>query len=423
MTTWNPTYCDEEGWTTHVYHLPSGNKLRVAAKDVRRERTGVHAVVDISVNWKSLARSNFNIERDEERLRLANSAHKHIDESHELDRVAFPQNTLKHATDLFCNDLWEHHVGAQVGGMLQGDPEIQAGRSLLSSFILQEAGTLLFGQPGTGKSYTALAAAGSIMHGVEKIWPVHAMWRPLYINVERSAASMASRLARVNRALGLDPRTPLPFLNARGKSLADLYEAAQKTIAQEECQLVFYDSISRAGFGSLTGDDVANKIMDMLNSLSPTWVALAHSPRADDSHAFGSQMFDAAADLTVQLRSQTSHDGLSTGVGIQVIKANDIRKPPMSVHALEWDADGLCGIRSGQNGEFAELIAGERRSKEDQVRDYLLEIGGATAGQVAEHFGWARNHTSTMLNASGWAQKERRGRETVFRVKSEGVPS
>lgn len=415
--TFDPRYEREDDWIVQSYRLETGNVLRFAAKDARRDRTGIHAQVNISLNWVSMAYSTFNIERDEDRVRLANSAYSHMDDQ-ELDKREFPKNVFKHALDVFCLGLWDEVVGSLEGGMMAGDIDTPPARPLVGGYVLMEAGTILFAPPGMGKSYTAMAWAVSSAWGIDRIWPLADAWMPLYINVERSESSMRGRLARVNRALGLDPATPIPFLNARGKTLADIYEAAQRTIKKEGCRLVFYDSISRAGFGSMIQDDVANKSMDMLNALSPTWVALAHSPRQDESHAYGSQMFDAAADLTVQLRSQTSRDGQSTGIGLEVVKANDTDKP-RSVHVFEWGQDGLKNIRRGRSGEFAELEAGQRRSREEEAEAYLLQVGEATAQQVADELGWQRNHTSALLRAARWAEPRKAGKTVLYSVRSD----
>lgn len=416
--TFDPRYEREDDWIFQRYQLATGNEIRFAAMNVRRERNRVYARVSIYFNTIELAWWDFAIEDDQDRVRIANSAFGQMD-GKSLDVAEFPKTMFKHALDIFCSGLWDEYIGDLVGGMMEGDIDTPPARRLIGDFVLQDASTILFAPPGEGKSNTAMTMAVCGMWANTSLWEIHDAWVPLYINVERSAASMASRLARINRALGLEPKTPIPFLNARGKSLADIYEAARKTIKKEGCRWVIYDSISRAGFGSLIQDDVANKITDMLNNLIPTWVALAHSPRMDSTHAFGSQMFDAAVDLTVQLQSQTASDGLSTGVGLQVIKANDIRKGPMQVHVFEWAEDGLIGIRPAKSREFAELRANERRSREDDAKAFLLQVGSATAQDVADHFGWARNHTSAMLGNANWIVKQTKNGKVIFSVRSE----
>ncbi len=416
MTTWDPTYETDEGWTVHRYQLLTGNILRFQAQDIRREHTGVHAKVAISMNWVSLAWSNFNIERDEDRVRLANSAFGHLDPKAEsLDIAEFPKNLFKHALDLFCIGLWDESVGSLVGGQMCGDPSIAPARPLVGMYVLKDAGSILFAPPGAGKTYTAMGMAVSCAWGVDKVWRLSDSWLPLYVNVERSGVSMAARLAQVNAAFGLEAETSIPFLNARGKSLSDIYEATKRTLVKESCQWVIYDSMSRAGFGSMVGDDVANKIMDMLNALCPTWLALAHSPRADETHAFGSQMFDAAADLTVQLRAQTSSDRLSTGVSLEVIKANDIAKPPMSVHVLEWGEQGLENIRRGRADEFAELAEGERKTNEQRIAEYLDHAGAASGSKIAEDTGMNRSLVARILSTSrSFRLIRREGKDALY---------
>lgn len=399
---WDPDYQTEEGWTLHSYTLQSGNVLRFGAQDVRRERTGIHAKVKITMNWVSLASTNFNIERDEDRVRLSNSAYSHLDgKEHELDRTEFPKNHFKHALDIFCEGLWDYHVGTQMGEWMAGDPAITAARPLLGNYILDGAGTILYAPPGQGKSYTAIAWAVCLMYGKESIWKIHDTRVPLYINLERSAESMKGRLASVNRALGLDPESPLPFLNARGRSLSDIYEAAQRTIAQHGCGVGIYDSISRAGGGgSMVADDVANKIMDMMNALVPTWVAIGHSPRADETHVYGSQMFTAAADVEVQLKAQTSRDEACTGVGLQVTKANDIPTGGLGVHVLEWGPLGLTGIRKPRPGEFAEIEAAVRQSMEQEIEEFIKANGPQSATFIAKRLNKNRANVATMLTRS-----------------------
>lgn len=396
---WEPIFEHEDDWIMHRYNLATGNVLRFAARDIRKDQFGVHANVSITLNWVTLAWSKFNVEKDEERVRLTNSAYGHMDDK-SLDAAEFPKTHLKHALDLFTMGLWDETVSVNIGGMLEGNPDISPARRLVGDYILADAGTIMFAPPGEGKSYTSMCMASSLMWGIEKVWKLGERLTPLYINVERSKESMQARLARVNMALGLDARTPLPFLNARGRSLSDIYEAARRTIKKEGCKVVFYDSISRAGFGSLIADDVANKVMDMLNALSPTWVALAHSPRGDESHTYGSQMFDAAADLTIQLKSQTSTDQRTTGVGLEGHKANDIPVPKMAVHVFEWDDDGLVDVRCANKGEFAELEAGRRLSLEDAISNLLKTHGAMSGTAIADTLGRNRSYIATLLSTS-----------------------
>ncbi len=415
---YDPAYESEDGWLTHRYELPTGNVLRYTAKDVRREHSGIHAYIRISMNWVSLVSSNFNVEKDEERVRLANSGYSHLDnEAHMLDRVEFPKNAFKHALDLFCEGLWDETVGQDLGGWLAGDPMVQPAHRLLESYILQDAGTIIYAPPGKGKSYTAIAMAQSLQHGVDNVWKLTDARTPLYMNLERSARSMEARLALVNRSLGLPADEGMYFLNARGRSLSDVYAAAKRTIAMYGCDVVFFDSISRGGAGTMNADDVANKIMDMLNALCPTWVALGHSPRGDDTHIFGSQMFDGACDLAVQLTAQTAGSGAATGIKLKVSKANDIPEGFSSTHVLEWDETGLAGIRSSRNGEFAELDIKKKLGVEEACMQSVAATDDhlIVASIVAEAYGLNRSNVAQYLSQSDrWVVIKRGGNNMAY---------
>ncbi len=415
---WDPTYEEEQGWIVHNYDLATGNTLRFAARDVRKERTGVHANLAIYLNWVSLAWSNFNIERDEERVRLANSAYKHLDpKANALDLQEFPAQPFKHALDLFCIGLWDHVVSGDMGENMEGSEEVGPPKLLLGHYILDGGGTIMYAAPGRGKSYTAMAMAVSLQWGKDKVWDIGDARAALYINLERSRDSMRWRLARVNRALGLDPQTPLPFLNARGKSLSDVYEAAARTVEQHNCTVVILDSISRAGVGDLNENQPVNRAIDMLNRLAPTWLAIAHTPRADETHVYGSVHFEAGEDLGVGLIAQTSMDGLLTGVGLRVDKANDLPKNiPLGIHAMEWDERGLTNIRKATVREFPELAGQERQGLEEQAMEYLLMVGDATAAQIGKELGKDRTTVSRTLNSSARFNKTTKGKEVLFSV-------
>ena len=204
----------------------------------------------------------------------------------------------------------------------------------------------------------------------------------LFINLERSEESLQYRLGRVNRALGLPVERELLMINQRGHTLIDVYDGACDFIASHGTEVAFCDSLSRAG-GSLTEDDSANRTMDRLNALCRTWVLSAHTPRVDRSHMFGSQMFDAAVDVAVQLLAQTRDNKL--GVGLVVTKENDLGPQPLRQLAFEFGAGGITGLRPARFGEFPEVeAAGRRLSLEEELFHLLLDRGQMTASRAAQ---------------------------------------
>ena len=82
--------------------------------------------------------------------------------------------------------------------------------------------------------------------------------------------------------------------------------------------------------------------MDDLNGLGVAWVALAHTPRDDEGHVYGAQQFDAAADLTVRMYTETNNvAGPSLGIALRVIKTNDTGHPNPRLIVFEFNEYGL----------------------------------------------------------------------------------
>ena len=417
---YDPTYSREGQDLVQQYRFETGNVMRYSARDVRKESSGTHARLAIAFNHVTLAWSVFNVERDEDRVRLANSAYRAWGKDYHLDQEEMSNERLKKGLDLFCEGLWDEMVSSLKGGLMYGDPDIGPPGLLLGHYILSEGGTILFAPPGRGKSYTAMLMAVSLDAGVETIWPVPSgPRRCMYINLERGTRSMSWRLAAVNRALGLDARRPLPFLNARGRTLKDVLESASETAREHNAEVVFLDSISRTGYGDMTADRVVNGIMDDMNAHFPTWVALGHTPRQDETHTFGSQMFDAAADLAVQLATQSNDQ--STGIALEVVKANDVPKgkATRAVHVLEWGEFGLTGVRQARRNEFTELEAARRRGLRESVLEYLLHVGGASGTQIANELGLNRTNVADLLRLDqAFSVLRKEGQSVIYGVTS-----
>lgn len=320
------------------------------AENIRRERTGIHATLYILVNTAIAAWSNFNIEKAPDRVRFVGSAHKQFGTNLQS---AYPRENLQHEIDLFAQTIWPEFIKGYQAEAVEGDPTGEPIAMLAGPHIIKGGGTILFAPPGLGKSWTGLLITVAIDSGTNGIWAVEKPTKSIYINLERGAASIRRRLGQVNGALGLAPNRSLIVLNARGRSLSDIYESASRVIDEQGIEFGMLDSVSRTGFGDLNENKDVNRVMDALNKLVPTWGALAHTPRSDDSHVYGGIHFDAAADIMIRLASQ--RDETQLGIQLQCTKANDIRLPPPMTLAYTFDDYGLLDVRKAGLDEFAEL--------------------------------------------------------------------
>ena len=375
------------------------------AENIRQEKTGVHAKLTISQDFQPSSWTTCNIERSEERVRLANQV-KRNDE------------TIRQSLDLFCSRLWDYWIGSDAPEMMTGE-DTAPPSFLLYPYILQAGGTILFAPPGRGKSSVALLWAQSINTGVSKFWQV--MKVPvLYINLERSASSLKRRLASTNRVLGLATDYPLLTFNRRGHSLSALAPAIKRTIKQNNIKLLVLDSISRAGYGDLTENRPVNLIIDTLSGLCDSWVALGHTPRADESHIYGGVLFEAGADIMVQLTSESEANKL--GIQLEITKANDLPAILPQTWSLAFEEWSLSSIERAGEYEYTELATKRKPKMLSVVMDFILnqDEADANATEIANATGFNRQNVSELLNRSGRFVKTRKVKNAqYFGVKEE----
>lgn len=384
------------------------------AENIRRERTGLHGKATILHKFTPLSWSVFNLERNDDRNKLAKNAFARL--KPEVKKT-YTEADLKRDFDLFCGDLWSFYLTHYAPELVYGEETPLPLTFYLRPYIMRGGGTIMFAPPGRGKSNTGLLWAQSINSGINKFWPVKQA-NVLLVNLERSRETVQRRLSAVNKILGLPAITPLRILNARGKSLNEVWDSCRKAIRQYDIELVILDSISRSGFGDLKENRPVNAIIDALSGLADTWVALAHTPRMDESHIYGGVMFEAGADIVIKVSSAISTNG-TLGVGYEVTKANDLAHGGLSTWAMEFD-DGLVNFRQARPYEFPEIEGQIKKPMIQAIIDYMLEQddGDATASEISETLGYQRSNVASLLRNSGrFVQTRKDGKKVFYGVK------
>ena len=388
-----------------------GHNIIFQAAKLSEQRTGVHARISLSYDYIDLGWSYFNIERNEDRTRLAFAAHKLLSE--DISK-SYSKDDLRHDLDGFCLGLWSFHLSSWTSELMVGDIEPQPLKFILKPYILEGGGTILFAAPGRGKSWTGLIWAVAVDAGISTFWTTE-QTETLFINLERSRQSVRRRLSRVNLALGLPANRPLRILNARGKSLSNIIASVRSDVQQYDIGLIVLDSISRVGLGDLNENQPVNSIIDALNNTCPTWLALGHTPRKDETHIFGGIHFEAGADIVVQLSSQIAADS-TLGIGYEITKQNDLPQFPQAIFALEFNDTGLAKIRKANVAEFPDITSKTKQTMREAISDYILnqDSADATATELGNELGFNRVNISAFLSKSGFFVKTRKVKQNQY---------
>lgn len=345
-----PAFADYENGLE--YTITKGETdIRFIFEDFARTPFGPRVQVTVGIDKQILERDHINPEKREERVRLANAAYSKIEG---LPPELLVKDELSHHLMLACTQLehaWYTRMLARLGAGA-GRPQF-----LLPQIVIENAGTILFGAPGAGKSWMGLAIAAAVEHGpIENTFPPGGrQGKVLFVNLERSAGSLQDRWRLVKRSLGLAATAELRMLHGRGVPLAYIKSAVQEEIRTQGIDLVIVDSLSRIGAaGTMNDDGVANGSMDILNGFGCAWLALGHTPKSETGHVFGSQMFEAAADLCIRLDAQRHYsrqDALV--VRLTTTKANDTPLGPPLYFTYNFDAEGLSSFYSSDQSQWA----------------------------------------------------------------------
>jgi hypothetical protein len=393
----------------------------ITVRDVRKpttgaQATGTHALIAITAGEKVLGHDTFNLARSEDRTRLANRAHSGLGT---ITANIYSKDDLRHDLDLITLWLMRHYEQDRFGPekIPKGTQRTQ-NVFKLHPYILSQAGTILFGKPGAGKSYICQAMAICMSAGINGLWSIQKQIPTYYVNLERPKLTMINRDLSLCEALNLDGSSEVDYLHARGKGLPTINASISKWTRANPDGVVILDSISRSGLGDLNTNDAGNNFINTMNSLECSWIGIGHSPRGDDTHVYGSMMFEAGQDIGIQALSERK--GNTNGVALKVTKANDMRFPPVSYLALEFTDDDdddsrLISIREARKSEFPELSISGPVSRTQQALNFLHDQpdGTASVKEIAEGIDMAVPNCSVMLKEGDSFQslpKEGRGR-------------
>jgi hypothetical protein len=391
----------------------NGHTVKLEASHFRLESNlEDKATISIYFDTVLMDQDQIRLNKRTERNGLVNSAYK------QLPTLTPGWTDIQARSDVmnFCNVLLEKAIEGSKSVLLKGTPaESRRPAWILENYVMKEAGSTFFAPPGVGKSYLGMTLATLIQHAdsIHKndIWQPEKQANVLYINLERNEKEMQDRLAAINESLGLPfDKTGVRFINQRGLTLARLKYTIKQEIHDWGIEVIVLDSLSRTG-ASLIDDTAVNEIFQLLNSYKVSYILLAHSPRADASHPFGSQMSSAAVDAEYKMTSYQDQNVL--WIEVHNTKANGFRKGTKEYLKFNFGTagfpteitnvlvDGLtvdAAAAFGLSGEEVKKEVG--RELRDSEINFIKQQGHVTVKQFGEHFNHKGGYSNTLLQGS-----------------------
>lgn len=232
----------------------------------------------------------------------------------------------------------------------------------------------------SGKSYVAQMmglAMDAADEGPRLPWPLETPVHTCYVNLERSEAQWRARLARCNAVAGLPARRPFRLIQARGRSLPDVLDAMHHDVADNGVRCFILDSVTRAGMGDLTKNDVANRIVDTFGAIAEAGASILGIGHTswEGEHMYGAVQFLQGADVMVKQTGQQDVGGALT-VKLEVDKVNDNGKGFSELFSLAFQGPDLIRFaRVAREDMPAELRDMKRLSVAQAVLLVLEEAG------------------------------------------------
>lgn len=210
----------------------------------------------------------------------------------------------KRVPDVQWAQMLERLCGIVVDHMHTGEPTVNIGEEevvkppeyVLHPLIQVAQPTILFGAPGTAKSYVAALVSSLIASGQEAL-NFHSdrqALNPLYLDWEGDRASLASRITLLRRGLGLPPLSV--WYRHCIRPLASDVDKIRQQVVEGGHQFVVIDSLGPACGGNFVSDtEPPLNFFAALRCLKCSSLVIAHAPKnpEGDSTVFGSVYFTA----------------------------------------------------------------------------------------------------------------------------------
>ncbi|MFC2081924.1 AAA family ATPase [Candidatus Bipolaricaulota bacterium] len=263
----------------------------------------------------------------------------------------------------------------------------------IEPFIFDQEAFVLYGEPGSMKSYVALAIAlvaalGQAVDGIPFI-PTR-QYRPLFLDWETHDREQYRRLTQIGDGFGLQIDNLINYRQCHTTLAADV-QAVEGAMSRGGFDFLVVDSLGLAAGGDLMASQSAEGFFRALRKLSVTSLIVAHPAKGQtrNSSIYGSQFFTAQPRGIAEISKKQVPGAPSGTVTIHHTKSNlsalvsDITLP------FEFGDEGLrfcsgTGVASGPQthcgvkGQILDFMQSEGREFLPAQLERLLDRPGGS---------------------------------------------
>ena len=194
---------------------------------------------------------------------------------------------------------------------------------------------ILWSAGGVGKSFFSLYLCTLAQEGITSSDLVVEPSRCLILDYETSQQSMANRLNKIHKGLGIDSTSKVRYKRMYQRLESDI-DYVRDEVAEHDIDLVIIDSMGMA-CGELESAEPVLNFFSAVNSLGCTSLILSHATKMGE--LYGSAYTQAAARSIWEAKQGEGKYGSSMDFTIFHRKANDVALQPSMSWRIEYTED------------------------------------------------------------------------------------
>lgn len=259
--------------------------------------------------------------------------------------------------------------------------------------------TVIFGEPGSGKSQLAVVFGMTLClpwrDNPLRLIPPPKSVVALFLDYECDPEDVQRQLVALTKGMGL----PYVELHYRRCSLplADDIESIANHIEDIGARVLIIDSVSLAAGDDASKPNIANEYFRKIRQLHVTTISLAHTSKDKDAKTktiFGSVMWEAGARSVWEIQGQEEEDTFD--IALFHRKANLSKKFNPQGYRITYKDNLPIKVSWHNPKDVAEFV--EKMSTSDRIIDFLKNEGASANETISTNLTIGRNALKVALH-------------------------